>query len=171
MPFEREQAPTIQHVTGNNVIMPLISNMTTADLTAVLAIESALFSVPWTENIFRQELALPQARNIVARCVSGDIVGYLNFWLVADELQLHKVAVRQDRQQQGVAAALMEEMLAMELQTGARVASLEVRASNEPAIRLYKRFGFTVQGIRPRYYDDDNTQEDALIMWAELGKT
>lgn len=157
----------MQHVTGNDAKRPLISNMTTADLTAVLVIESALFSVPWTENLFRRELALPQARNIVARC-SGDLAGYLNCWLVADEIQLHKVAVRQDRQRQGVAAALMEEMLVLELPTDVRYATLEVRISNEPAIKLYERFGFEVRGRRPFYYDD--TREDALIMWAELGK-
>ena len=143
--------------------------MKTADLAAALVIERTFFPEPWTENIFRQELALPQARNLIARCGKEDIAGYLNCWRVLDEIHLHKIAVRQDRQHRGVASALMEAMIERERSEGARYATLEVRISNEPAIKLYERFGFEVRGRRPLYYDD--TREDALIMWAELGKT
>ena len=59
-------------------------------------------------------------------------------------------------------------MIGLAHQEGARYATLEVRSANEPARRLYERFGFEVRGIRPLYYDD--TKEDALIMWADLEK-
>ena len=153
---------------GDAAQTPLIRNMEIADLAAVLLMEKAFFADAWTENIFRQELDLPQARNLIARYDDREIAGYLNCWLVADEVQLHKIAVRQDRQRQGIASALLAAMLEGARQAGALHATLEVRISNEPAVRLYERFGFTVRSRRPLYYDD--THEDALIMGAELGK-
>lgn len=158
-----------RHMPGDDAKTLLISSMKTTDLAEVLVIERAFFSVPWTESIFRQELALSQARNIIARCRNEDLAGYLNYWLVIDEIQLHKIAVRQDWQHHGVASALMKAMSERARQEGARYATLEVGISNEPAKNLYERFGFEVRGIRPLYYDDPH--EDALIMWVELGKT
>lgn len=153
---------------GDDCKTLFIGNMKASDLAAVLVIERAFFAVSWTENIFRQELILPQARNLIARYGNEDVVGYLNCWLVADECQLQKIAVRQDRQSRGIASALLEEMLLRAIAEGARYATLEVGISNKPAIKLYERFGFEVRGKRPLYYDD--AQEDALIMWADLGE-
>ncbi len=146
----------------------VISDMAAGDLEEVLAIERALFPTPWTENTLRQELLFPRARNLTARIAGEGIAGFLNYWLIADEIHLHRIAVREDRQAQGAGTALLEEMMARGLLEGARQATLEVRRSNEPARGLYERFGFAVQGIRQAYYEDG--KEDALIMWAELGE-
>jgi ribosomal-protein-alanine N-acetyltransferase len=88
--------------------------------------------------------------------------------VIAGEVNLHRIAVRKDQQRKGVAAVLLRAMVGRAYQEGARYASLEVRSANEPARRLYERFGFEVRGMRPLYYDD--TKEDALIMWADLEK-
>jgi ribosomal-protein-alanine N-acetyltransferase len=146
----------------------VISAMAAADVEEVLAIERTVFSSPWTENMLRQELLLPLARNLTARIGGELIAGYLNFWVIAGEVNLHRIAVRKDQQRKGVAAALLRAMVGRAYQEGARYASLEVRSANEPARRLYERFGFEVRGMRPLYYDD--TKEDALIMWADLEK-
>jgi ribosomal-protein-alanine N-acetyltransferase len=147
--------------------MLVTSAMVAADVEEVLAIERSVFSAPWTENMLRQELLLSLARNLTAR-IGELIVGYLNFWVIAGEINLHRIAVRKDQQRKGVAAALLRAMIGLAHQEGARYATLEVRSANEPARRLYERFGFEVRGIRPLYYDD--TKEDALIMWADLGQ-
>ena len=144
----------------------LISPMKAEDVVEVLAIEGTFFSDPWTENIFRQELALPLARSLTARIKGERLAGYLNFWLIAGEVHIHRIAVREDRQREGVATALLRAMIDLALREGGRSATLEVRSANEPARRLYERFGFAVRGRRPFYYDD--TKEDALIMWANL---
>ena len=143
-----------------------ISPMAEEDVDGVLAIERAVFSAPWTENMFHQELLLPLARHLTARIGGELIVGYLSFWFIAGEVHVHKIAVRKDQQRKGVASALLRAMMGLAHQEGARYATLEVRPSNEQARRLYERFGFEVRGIRPSYYDD--TKEDALIMWADL---
>lgn len=145
-----------------------IRAMTLDDLNDVYRIEQAVSLPPWTEGMFRQELLLSQSRNLVARINKGPVAGYINYWLVAGEVHLHNIAVRQDFQGWGIASALLDSMLTRSYAEGARHATLEVRKSNERAIRLYERFGFTIQGIRPHYYDD--LKEDALIMWADLGE-
>jgi ribosomal-protein-alanine N-acetyltransferase len=144
----------------------VVRAMAAEDVAEVLAIERAVFSTPWTENMFCQELSLPLARNLIARTGGERLAGYLNFWLIAGEVHVHRIAVRQDQQRKGVASVLLRAMVGLAYQEGARSATLEVRSANEPARKLYERFGFEVRGIRPLYYDD--TKEDALIMWADL---
>ena len=143
-----------------------ISAMAAEDVAEVFAIEGAVFSDSWTEQMFRQELLLPLSRNFTARIGGLLLGGYLNFWIVAGEVHVHRIAVREDLQRKGVATALLKAMVSLARQEGARFATLEVRSANEPARKLYERFGFEVRGIRPLYYDD--TKDDALIMWADL---
>jgi ribosomal-protein-alanine N-acetyltransferase len=148
-----------------------IGDMTEEDVSEVLAIERASFSTPWSENMFRRELKFPPSRNLVARVREKgreEIAGYVNFWVVAGEIHLHNIAVRNDRQRTGVASALIREVIKRARKEGAWHATLEVRRANDGARKLYDKFGFALTGIRPLYYDD--TREDALIMWADLGE-
>ena len=140
--------------------------MAEADIGEVLAIEQAVFPSPWTENMFRRELRLPISHILTAKAEEDEIVGYVTFWIVADEVHLHGIAVRADWQRRGVASALLGEMIGRSQAAGALTASLEVRPSNETARRLYSKFGFRFCGIRPSYYNDSG--EDALILRAEL---
>ncbi len=146
----------------------VICDMAETDLAEVLAIERAVFPSPWSENIFRQELRFPLAGNLAAKISGQGVVGYMNFWIIAGEVHLHNIAVKEELQKRGVACALMAEMIRRARREGALCATLEVRPSNEQARRLYEKFGFEVRGIRPSYYAD--TKEDALIMWADLGE-
>ena len=84
---------------------------------------------------------------------------------MADEIHLNNIAVRKDLQL-SVASALIKKMFATARKQGALKATLEVRVSNAVALSLYRKFGFEIKGIRPLYYSD--TQEDALIMWADV---
>ena len=143
-----------------------ISDMAEADIGEVLAIEQTVFLSPWTENMFRRELRLPMSHILTARAENDEIIGYVTFWVVADEVHLHGLAVRKDWQRRGVASVLMGEMIRRSQAEGALTAILEVRPSNTPARRLYGKFDFRVCGIRPSYYTDSG--EDALILRAEL---
>ena len=147
-----------------------ISDMTPEDLEQVMEIEAWSFPSIWPKSVFLHELRTPFSQNIVARTgnvYGGRIAGYLNFWIVADEVHLHHLAVRQDMRRMGIASKLMREMIRRAVRNNGRWGTLEVRPSNLGAIRLYEKFGFKIKCVRPRYYSD--TGEDALIMWAHLG--
>jgi ribosomal-protein-alanine N-acetyltransferase len=138
------------------------------DLTEVLAIERESFKAPWTEGMFMDELKTSHAQCLVVKVdYEGKTVvaAYIIFWVVADEVHLHNLAVKSKFRRQGLACNLMNLMRNIAGQLGATRLSLEVRVSNNEAIGLYRKCGFVVKGRRPRYYTD--TQEDALIMWAE----
>jgi ribosomal-protein-alanine N-acetyltransferase len=139
------------------------------DLPEILAIEAASFMTPWTKGMFIDELRMPHARCLVVKSQQPGktrIAAYIIFWLVADEVHLHNLAVHSEFRRQGLASSLMRFMRDIAVQVGAICQTLEVRESNAWAINLYRRCGFVVKGKRPRYYDD--TREDALVMWAEV---
>lgn len=132
------------------------------DLPAIVAIEATSFSAPWTEEMFRWELA--QAGTSFAWVArQGDrVLGYLFTWVVAGECHINNVAVAPTSRGQGIGDALLRTGLAAALARGARTALLEVRASNRAAQALYARWGFAVAGRRRRYYS--HPTEDALLM-------
>ena len=140
--------------------------MTADDLDHVLVIERASFPVPWSRNIFMGEIENSFCHSLVAH-VEGRIVGYICFAIVCDEIHLRNIAVHHQWKRRGVASVLLSRMVALSSSEKARYGTLEVRKSNTPALNLYKKFGFVVEGIRPAYYSE--TREDALIMWADFG--
>jgi ribosomal-protein-alanine N-acetyltransferase len=129
---------------------------------AVLEIERGSHGAPWSEQNFRNEMEHAHACFRVA--LDGtEVVGYAGMWLIVDEAHITTVTVREDRRRQGVGRTLVEALLAEAKAQGAVCATLEVRAGNEPAIRLYESFGFVRSGVRRRYYPDN--REDAVVMW------
>ncbi len=146
-----------------------IEPMRPADLTDVLVIERASFSMPWSRGAFLYEIE----QNQVARCwvgrEDGRIVGYICLWEVADELHITNVAVHPDTRRRGVARALLESVFERGRASRSRLVLLEVRPSNNEALALYESFGFRVVGRRRGYYYD--TGEDALVMEATMAST
>ena len=139
--------------------------MTAGDMDDVLVIEHVSFSIPWSREMFLEEIAYPFCHDLVA--VIGEIlVGYISFAVVCDEAHLRNVAVHRDWQRLGVASGLLSQMIVTISALGVKRVTLEVRESNRAALALYKRFGFVVEGVRPSYYQE--TGEDALIMWADV---
>jgi [ribosomal protein S18]-alanine N-acetyltransferase len=157
-------------MSDNKVPIPVIINaMKLDDLPAIMAIERVSFPTPWTEGMFERELESPHSHRLCARTNNekGSVVaGYIIFWLVADEIHLHDLAVGLPYKGQGIALKLMEEMTEIARRNKVRAMTLEVRESNIEAIKLYQKCGFVVKGIRPLYYLD--TREDGLIMWADV---
>lgn len=125
-------------------------------------IEAELFSVPWSENAFSDLLKHDYCHYLVAE-EQGELVGFAGMTLLGDEGDIDKVMVEPGHQRQGIADALLEALFLLGAEKGAAAYTLEVRASNTPAIRLYEKHGFVSEGVRPRFYEKPT--EDALIMW------
>ena len=139
------------------------------DLPEILAIEVTSFPTPWTEGMFLDELRTAHAQCLVIKIeIEGKtiIAAYIIFWLVAGEVHLHNLAVKNEFRRQGLAYSMMKLMHHIGAQVGMTRQTLEVRELNHQAISLYRKCGFVVKGKRPRYYSDTN--EDALVMWAEI---
>jgi ribosomal-protein-alanine N-acetyltransferase len=133
-----------------------------SDLPQVIAIERRAFTMPWSLTMFVLEVSKPSGLCLAALDNdSGRLVGYLILSRYDTVWHLMNVAVDPVRQRQGIARALLEQMI--ERAGPDEQYTLEVRTSNAHAIRLYEEFGFRSAGRRPRYYRD--TGEDAVIMW------
>ena len=153
----------------NDAIQVVVDLMGSEDLPEILAIEKESFVSPWSEGMFRNELKMTYSQCLVARIRQGEksiIGGYIIFWIVADEAHLHNLAVKKEFRRQGLAKHFMDTMKEISGQLGLKTQTLEVRESNLAAIELYRKCGFIVKGRRLLYYTD--TQEDALIMWADI---
>jgi ribosomal-protein-alanine N-acetyltransferase len=137
------------------------------DLDGILAVDAASFANPWTRDMFTWEAHNSDvARTYVYRSDEAGVVGYCAVWHVFDELHINNLAVLPAWRRRGVATELLTFALARAVEGGARRATLEVRASNVAARRLYERFGFRTAGVRKGYYT--NPVEDADILWCEL---
>lgn len=143
-----------------------IRAMTLDDLPEVLAIDQLSFPSPWPERSYRYELTENRASTLLVADREEDgqrsVVGYLGYWLIADEVHISTLAVHPDHRGQGIGRRLLQDGLRSARVRGARMATLEVRPSNEVAVGLYRTFGFVVVGRRSGYYRDNG--EDALLM-------
>ena len=135
-----------------------------ADLDAVVALEAASFTNPWPREMLARELEQPTAARVyVLRLPDVPVAAFCSCWVIGDELHVNTIAVDPVRRRQGLGLALMEAVLAQVAAEGVSRATLEVRRSNRPALRLYERLGFEVAGQRKKYYS--HPEEDALILW------
>ncbi|HEX2040041.1 MAG TPA: ribosomal protein S18-alanine N-acetyltransferase [Acidimicrobiales bacterium] len=134
-------------------------------LRAVLRIESQVYPRPWSLSLFVSELALRSTRVYYVARVDGYVVGYCGVMLAGDDAHVTTLAVDPAWQRRGIATRLLLNAVRLATQRGARHLTLEVRVSNVPAQALYRRFGFRPAGVRKGYYVETN--EDALVMWAE----
>jgi ribosomal-protein-alanine N-acetyltransferase len=141
-----------------------IRRLTYADLPQVVAIERRAFPAPWSLALFVLELS-KAAGVCLAATREDQLCGYLVCSRYADVWHLMNVAVAPEARRQRIARALMDELLA-KLPPKAQV-TLEVRRSNEAALKMYEAYDFCAAGVRPRYYQDNG--EDALIMWRTPG--
>jgi [ribosomal protein S18]-alanine N-acetyltransferase len=141
-----------------------IRTLEAADLTAIEAIEQRAYPTPWSRSMFASELAKPTS--ICLGAFEGDdLLGYVINSRYVDAWHIMNVAVDPDRRRRGIATRLLEQLFELTRDDERRGYTLEVRISNEDAIRLYEQLGFEPRGIRRGYYTDN--KEDALIMWRE----
>ena len=141
--------------------------MKAGDLDDIMEIEKVSFRAPWSRQVFIEELEREWAHvDILRERASKLVLAFVNYWLVRDEVHVLNVATHPEHRRHGHAARLIEHVVAFAHRHRCRYITLEVRRSNQPAIRLYRKYGFRPVGIRPNYYVEDN--EDAIVMLLEL---
>jgi len=141
-----------------------IRRMKDADLPAVRAIETVSFSNPWSETTFRGEIQNTSISYplVVVRRPGDEVIAYIIFWHIRDDVQVNNIAVHPDCRGLGLGEALMRFAIAKVREAGAAFMTLEVRPSNAPAVQLYRKLGFEVLGTRKNYYTKPD--EDAYVM-------
>jgi len=145
---------------------PQLAPMHEADLDAVLAIEQAVYTHPWTRGNFADSLRAGY------RCctwrLGGELVGYFVLLCAAGEAHLLNLSIAEARQRRGHGAALLREAMRVARESGARTIFLEVRPSNLAGKALYERFGFRKIALRRGYYPSRQGREDALVLSSVL---
>ena len=142
----------------------IIEKMNSSHVAQIAQLEKICFSDPWSEKSVASELDNKLAFWLVA--AEGDTVaGYIGSQTVIDETDMMNVAVHPDFRRQGIGEALVNTLVENLKKMGSRCLTLEVRASNAPAIALYEKLGFAEIGRRKNYYR--NPREDALILRKE----
>ena len=143
-----------------------LRRLTPKDLEAIERIEQRSYPTPWSRSMFASELAKPSSISLGAFEVeTGELVGYLVISRYVDAWHVMNIAVAPERRREGIAVALFERLFELTGADGRRGYTLEVRISNEAAIKLYERLGFQSRGVRRGYYTDN--REDALVMWRD----
>jgi ribosomal-protein-alanine N-acetyltransferase len=127
----------------------------------ILVIESSTHSAPWSRKSFENELEHKYGVFLIA-LIEGKVIGYGGTWVLVDEAHVTNVVVSPEFRGQGIGRKLMNEMLVKAREKGAVCATLELRKSNEVALKLYESMGFIQATVRKAYYPDN--QEDAIVM-------
>ena len=136
-----------------------------AGLDEVAALEAASFTHPWSRDMLARDLRnVDVARVYVLRNPGGELLAFCGCWIVVDELHINTLAVKANARRRGLATKLLRFVLAEASLAGATRATLEVRRSNEAALKLYGRLGFEIRAIRPKYYL--HPVEDGLVLWS-----
>lgn len=127
----------------------------------IAALERECFSTPWSEAMLTEVLFDSQASFIVAESEDGGVLGYAGLQVVLDEGYIDNIAVEPNARRHGVADELLDVFCRFG-EANLAFLTLEVRASNAPAIALYRKHGFEEAGRRKNYYTKPT--EDAIIM-------
>ena len=136
------------------------------DLAAIETIERKSYPTPWSRSMFAGELAKPSSFSLGAFDPdSGELLGYLIISRYVDAWHVMNLAVAPKHRRKRIAAGLLERLFEVTAGEGRRGYTLEVRVSNDVAIKLYEQAGFKPRGVRRGYYTDN--REDALIMWRD----
>lgn len=139
--------------------------MDRSNVADVEAIEQECFAQPWSADMLAQELYTDSASYILAVAEDGTALGYAGLTVVLDEGSIDKVAVKGKYRRMGVADALVDAFVRFG-RAHLAFLTLEVRASNQAAIALYLKHGFTQVGRRKNYYAAEH--EDAILMTLEF---
>ena len=142
----------------------IIEKMNPSHVAQIAQLEKICFSAPWSEKSIDSELQNKLALWLVAM-EEETVAGYIGSQTVMDETDMMNAAVHPDFRRQGIAEALVNTLVEQLKEMGSHCLTLEVRASNTPAIALYEKLGFSEIGRRRNYYR--NPREDALILRKE----
>ena len=138
-----------------------------SDLDDIYDLDVQTFAIPWSKEALSYDILENDNAFVIVAEYESEFAGYADIWTVLDEADLNSIAVRVDFRRKGIGDAIMLAMTEMLSANGVATINLEVRVSNMPAMKLYKKYGFNECGVRPGYYLDNG--EDALIMKRETG--
>ncbi len=139
-----------------------IRTMTASDISEVASLEKLVFSDPWSEKVYTETLALDGVEYVVA-CDGEKIIGAAGVRNIVGTGEITNVMISPAYRGKGIGRQMMSELIRRGAALGAQDLTLEVRAGNDHAIRLYESLGFISAGIRPGFYN--NPKEDAVIYW------
>jgi len=135
-----------------------------------MEIEAKSFPLPYSAAVWERETRNSLSKTLVLVEEGGNdatvVRGYLNFWIILDEAEIHRIAVKEEYRRSGVAGRLLKVMFEILENMEIMTIHLEVRQSNHDAIKLYEKFGFMIKGRRRGYYEE--TGEDALVLEADV---
>jgi ribosomal-protein-alanine N-acetyltransferase len=144
---------------------PQLSTMTTADLDAVMAVETRVYPFPWSRGNFVDSLSAGYIARLLRRRGDPALLGYFVAMEGADEMHLLNITVAVAAQRQGHARSMIGQLVERCRRDGARRLWLEVRESNAGARAAYRRLGFVERGLRPGYYPaPQGSRESAVVM-------
>lgn len=139
-----------------------IELMNKSHIDGIVEIENESFAIPWSRASVEKELSNNLAIYVVA-VENEKVIGYGGMWHIVNEGHITNIAVHKDYRQKGIGNAIINKLFEIAEEKEMIGLTLEVRKSNIPALELYKKNGFKLEGIRPEYYEDN--KEDAYIMW------
>lgn len=160
---EQLRLPSVENVS----IEPIGPEAPEAYLDSILSIEESCFPDPWTREMLESYLR-KDSTYFFSAVSGGELLGYIGSQLVLDELEIFNVAVDESCRRQHLGEKLVERLISEARRLGALRVTLEVRASNAPAIALYEKLGFSEVGRRKNYYR--KPREDAVLMDRPLGE-
>lgn len=145
-----------------------------AIVSQIAKIEADLFGPGcWNKNMILQELQAPMRayyayidENANTDTNTDTVAGYAGFWFDGDDAQIMTIGVAKEYQKRGIASNLLKTMIENAKSIGAKRMLLEVKVNNNPALKLYEKFGFTKMGLRKRYYMPEGI--DAYTMCAQI---
>lgn len=146
--------------------MPVVrfARMTLDDLPEVLNIENSVYPHPWSRGNFLDSLYTGY-ESWVARDVDGALCGYFLLMIAVDESHLLNISVRRDLHGKGLGRLQLDKVVALSREKSMESVLLEVRPSNQRALKVYQDYGFVRIGVRKGYYPAaDNLREDAIVM-------
>lgn len=139
--------------------------MNKSHIDGIMEIEKDSFAIPWSRASVEKELRNNLAIYAVVK-ENDKVVGYGGMWHVVNEGHVTNIAVHKDYRRKGIGNIIVNKLIEIAEEKEMIGLTLEVRKSNVPALELYRKNGFKLEGIRPEYYEDN--KEDAYIMWKYL---
>lgn len=139
--------------------------MNKSHIEGIMEIEKDSFAIPWSRVAVEKELSNNLAIYAVVK-ENDKVVGYGGMWHVVNEGHITNIAVHKDYRRKGIGNIIVNKLIEIAEEKEMIGLTLEVRKSNFPALELYRKNGFKLEGIRPEYYEDN--KEDAYIMWKYL---
>ncbi len=150
----------------SNLETAVIKKMTPDDIDGVIKIEESAYGEHhWSKESFMNEIKNELARYYSAFTKDGDLCGYAGCWHILDEAHITNIAIAPPYRRKKYGEALLKRIIDDCYADKVKYITLEVRISNEAAINLYTKYGFSSFGTRKGYYQNNN--EDALIMWTK----